>query len=452
MAAAIIAAKDRLNLSGHLAEDPLVDCLPRDHVIKDGVLGRQAMSVSGISWPARRVVLTEEGIYFGKVDTLKLIDFVPLVEVDRLEAIDHEQKMIRKKRLLSRSGKAGPSVTGDGKAPTHTGADKYAVFVIRPIEGGMNSGRPVVLQAVSHRDMHGWMDSIHDSVAKAKIKLEKSRNRIDVWQDHARRFYESDKMQYLAGIMIFASYFTSILDSQLQPEKGSVVESNLFIMEILFTVIFTLELLLNMFGSWFWRFFTDTWNLIDLFVVATSIVAVLVEEMPAVNFLRLIRVCRMVKLVRKLTTLRILINALISSIIPVLYSFVILLLVSSLYAIAAATLFKADGENFGNFGKSLFSLFQMATGDSWASQIARGVIGTLLHECTTTCMHTCTSASVDSLYTFTRIHAARRKGGRTCTSRVDVYFLCLVHADRLCRHDEYRRYVFTPCSEVCFTL
>ena len=40
-------------------------------------------------------------------------------------------------------------------------------------------------------------------------------------------------------------------------------------------------------------------------------------EMPAVNFLRLIRVCRMVKLVRKLTTLRILINALISSIIPV---------------------------------------------------------------------------------------------------------------------------------------
>ena len=124
-------------------------------------------------------------------------------------------------------------------------------------------------------------------------------------------------MQYLAGIMIFASYFTSILDSQLQPEKGSVVESNLFIMEILFTVIFTLELLLNMFGSWFWRFFTDTWNLIDLFVVATSIVAVLVEEMPAVNFLRLIRVCRMVKLVRKLTTLRILINALISSIIPV---------------------------------------------------------------------------------------------------------------------------------------
>ena len=277
MAAAIIAAKDRLNLSGHLAEDPLVDCLPRDHVIKDGVLGRQAMSVSGISWPARRVVLTEESIYFGKVDTEKLIDFVPLVEVDRLEAIDHQQKMIRKKRLLSRSEKAGPSVTGKGKAPTHTGADKSAIFVIRPVAGGIISGRPVVLQAVSHHDMHAWMDSIQDSVAKAKIKLEKSRNRIDVWQDHARRFYESDKVQYLAGIMIFASYFTSILDSQLQPKKGSVAESNLFIMEILFTVIFTLELLLNMFGSWFWRFFTDTWNLIDLFVVATSIVAVLVE-------------------------------------------------------------------------------------------------------------------------------------------------------------------------------
>jgi hypothetical protein len=43
----------------------------------------------------------------------------------------------------------------------------------------------------------------------------------------------------------------------------------------------------------------------------------------------------------------------------------------------AADLFAhIDEENFGSFAKSLFSLFQMSTGDSWASSITRGVMAT----------------------------------------------------------------------------
>ena len=69
---------------------------------------------------------------------------------------------------------------------------------------------------------------------------------------------------------------------------------------------------------------------------------------------------KMVRLFRKLTALRILLNALSSSVIPVLYSFMILLLVSSLYAVLSTDLFgKVDFENFGSFTRSLFSLFQV---------------------------------------------------------------------------------------------
>ena len=66
-------------------------------------------------------------------------------------------------------------------------------------------------------------------------------------------------------------------------------------------------------------------------------------DMPAVNMLRLMRIFKMVRLFRKLLALRILISALISSIVPVLYSFAILLLVTSLYAIAATQLFHISG-------------------------------------------------------------------------------------------------------------
>ena len=54
--------------------------------------------------------------------------------------------------------------------------------------------------------------------------------------------------------------------------------------------------------------------------------------------------------------------------VPVLYSFLLFLLVISMFAVVATDFFGVlDPEEFGRFFDSLFSLFQIATGDSWAS-------------------------------------------------------------------------------------
>ena len=93
----------------------------------------------------------------------------------------------------------------------------------------------------------------------------------------------------------------------------------------------------------------------------------IVQGMPAVNVLRLIRVFKMVRLFRRLMALRELINALSSSVVPVLYSFVILILISSIYSVLATDLFRPQGEYdtetsrmFSTFSSSLFTLFQVA--------------------------------------------------------------------------------------------
>ena len=45
---------------------------------------------------------------------------------------------------------------------------------------------------------------------------------------------------------------------------------------------------------------------------------------------------------------------------------------STVYAVVATELFMTlDPPNFGTFSRSLFSLFQVSTGDSWASVITR---------------------------------------------------------------------------------
>ena len=64
---------------------------------------------------------------------------------------------------------------------------------------------------------------------------------------------------------------------------------------------------------------------------------------------------KMVRLFRQATSLRILINALSSSVVPVLYSFLILLLVASVYAVIASDLFGAyDVVNFGVFSRCIY--------------------------------------------------------------------------------------------------
>ena len=86
------------------------------------------------------------------------------------------------------------------------------------------------------------------------------------------------------------------------------------------------------------------------------------------------RAFRVMRLFGRLESLRQIIEALTSSLIPVGNALLIMLLVTSIYAILAVNFFaERSPEFFGNFSKALFSLFQVCTGDGWASTIARPI-------------------------------------------------------------------------------
>ena len=61
--------------------------MPEDDILKAGELGRQTISVSGVTWPARSVVLTSNAIYFGRPGTKKVLDVVPLLEIQSVEPV-----------------------------------------------------------------------------------------------------------------------------------------------------------------------------------------------------------------------------------------------------------------------------------------------------------------------------------------------------------------------------
>ena len=84
------------------------------------------------------------------------------------------------------------------------------------------------------------------------------------------------------------------------------------------------------------------------------------------------RAFRVLRLFGRLESLRQIITSLTSSIIPVANAFLIMALVTSIYAILAVNFYACrQPEYFGSFSRALFTLFQICTGDGWASDVAR---------------------------------------------------------------------------------
>ena len=157
--------------------------------------------------------------------------------------------------------------------------------------------------------------------------------------------------------------------------------------ELILTLLFTAELVFNMYSHWFLLFFKNGYNFIDLISISLSIVA-LFPQVLNVNFsvLRLVRACRVVRIFGRFKSLQAIIAALGASLVPVLNAFVILLLLMAICelglfppvparqqlmavvadAIVGVTYFADEAPSaMGIFGRAFVTLFRVTAGDPW---------------------------------------------------------------------------------------
>ncbi len=100
-------------------------------------------------------------------------------------------------------------------------------------------------------------------------------------------------------------------------------------LNIFFTFIFFLELMVNAFGHWFTPFVKDRWNILDALVVFLSLVALGPIELP-ITALRLMRAFRVVRLFGKLRELKRMLTALSSAVIPMLNAFLMMIVIAAI--------------------------------------------------------------------------------------------------------------------------
>ncbi|KAK3247976.1 hypothetical protein CYMTET_42543 [Cymbomonas tetramitiformis] len=185
-------------------------------------------------------------------------------------------------------------------------------------------------------------------------------------------WYNSSTIQIVVALLILVNFVVNAAEAQV-PDEGDHPIFKGF--EIFFTVIFTLELVLNLFAHWCGLFWASGWNWFDFIVVAISLLSLVFAGLPGVSTLRLMRAFRVFRLFKRLESLRKIIKALESAIPGCSNAFSIVILVNAIYSILGVEFFREHSpEYFRTFMASMLTMFQVMTGDSWAMAIARPII------------------------------------------------------------------------------
>ncbi|MGI9493229.1 MAG: ion transporter [Geminicoccaceae bacterium] len=143
-------------------------------------------------------------------------------------------------------------------------------------------------------------------------------------------------------------------------------------LDLLALSIFVLELATKLF-VYRLKFFNDPWNIFDFMIVGTA----LLPSGSGFSVMRALRILRALRLLSAIPKMRTVVQALLSAV-PAMGSVIgLLALMFYIAAVMATKLFGgAFDEWFGTIGRSLYSLFQVMTLESWSMGIVRPVMET----------------------------------------------------------------------------
>ena len=178
-------------------------------------------------------------------------------------------------------------------------------------------------------------------------------------RERVRQVLERPSFQHTITIIILINAVT--LGAETSSRLTELYGPALTALDRTALAIFVLELLAKLY-VYRGRFFREPWNCFDLVVVGIA----LVPTAGVFSVLRALRVLRVLRLVSQVPSMRNVVNALLAAIPGVLSIVSLLVLVVYVSAVMATKMFKEVApEHFGDLGQSLWTLFQVMTGESW---------------------------------------------------------------------------------------
>lgn len=187
-------------------------------------------------------------------------------------------------------------------------------------------------------------------------------------RDKARVFVERKLVtNTILGVIIFNAVTLGMTTSPaIMAKMGGLLN----VIDKLVLAIFVAELLLK-FYAYGWSFFKNAWNIFDLLVVAIG----LLPDKDGLSALRGLRVIRAMRLLSVVPQMRAVVQALLDAL-PGMGAVIIMIsIVYYVFAVMATLMYGPTFYDwFGTLGRSLYSLFQIMTLESWSMGIVRPVM------------------------------------------------------------------------------
>ncbi len=190
-----------------------------------------------------------------------------------------------------------------------------------------------------------------------------SRLRVAAW-------VESPRVQYSIALLIVINAIT--LGLETSPAVMAHAGTWLLALDNLVLGVFVVELSTRLYAHR-WHFFRDPWNVFDFIIISIA----LIPASGPLAVMRVLRILRVLRLISMVPKLRFVVESLLHAIPGIASIAGLLVLLYYVFAVMATGLFGAEHPAwFGTIGKSMYTLFQIMTLESWSMGIVRPVMET----------------------------------------------------------------------------
>uniref|UniRef100_A0A8B9LMR1 Voltage-dependent L-type calcium channel subunit alpha n=1 Tax=Astyanax mexicanus TaxID=7994 RepID=A0A8B9LMR1_ASTMX len=187
----------------------------------------------------------------------------------------------------------------------------------------------------------------------------------------------STGFEYIMFVLILLNTVTLAVQHYEQSKLFSYVMD---ILNMVFTGLFTIEMIVKLLALRLRHYFMDAWNSFDALIVVGSVVDIVVTDSEdssrvSITFFRLFRVMRLVKLLSKGEGIRTLLWTFIKSLQALPYVALLIAMIFFIYAVIGMQTFGKiamqdytpinRNNNFQTFPQAVLLLFRCATGEAW---------------------------------------------------------------------------------------
>ncbi len=178
-------------------------------------------------------------------------------------------------------------------------------------------------------------------------------------------FYNLKESRLFQNLVISIIIFNAFTIGFNTYELGEFSKKIINILDYSITIFFVIEILIRFIGEpKKINFFKNGWNLFDSIIVLISLIPI--PNNSSFLLLRLLRVFRVLRIISVIPELKLIIEALLSSIKRVFYVGLLLFIILYIYATIGSILFNNDiPQRWSDVGVSMITLFQVLTLSSW---------------------------------------------------------------------------------------